>query len=162
MFIWNYGILCKNLSLTHTFLKWHMYAYWHITFLLVLCTFNNYIIVCIITDEIIMPGKKRAPATSKTPLRQIKVSSTQYIYFSDSWNEEDKIHLFNKHYDICLIRILTYDYLINWISWQIKRVVGYCVVIQHFLVTNIPEAPIYTHSTLIPCKWKQYVRSKPW
>jgi hypothetical protein len=60
-----------------------------------------------------MPGKKRAPAESETPLRQIKVSSTQYIYFIDSWNEEVKIHLFNKHYDTCLVRILIYDYLIN-------------------------------------------------
>jgi len=50
-------------------------------------------------DEIIMPGKKRAPAKNETPLRQIKVSSNQYIYFNDSWNEEITIHLFNKHYD---------------------------------------------------------------
>lgn len=46
-----------------------------------------------------MPGKKRAPAKNETPLRQIKVSSNQYIYFNDSWNEEITIHLFNKHYD---------------------------------------------------------------
>lgn len=53
-----------------------------------------------------MPGKKHTPAESETPLRQIKVSSTQYIYFIDLWNEEVTIHLFNKHYDTCLVRIL--------------------------------------------------------
>ena len=46
-------------------------------------------------DEIIMSEKKRALATSKTPLRQIKVCSTQYIYFNDLWNKEDTVHLFN-------------------------------------------------------------------
>lgn len=60
-----------------------------------------------------MPGKKHAPAKSETHLRKIKVSSTQDIYFNDSWHEEDTIHLFNKHCDTCLIRILIYDYLIN-------------------------------------------------
>jgi len=60
-----------------------------------------------------MPGKKGAPAKNETLSRQIKVSSTQYIYFNDSWNEEDTINLFNKYYDICLIRILVYDHLIK-------------------------------------------------
>ena len=60
-----------------------------------------------------MPGKMGARATSKTLLRQIKVSSAQYIYFKDSWNEEDTMLLFNTHYDTCLIRILIDDYLMN-------------------------------------------------
>lgn len=49
-----------------------------------------------------------ARARSKTLLRQIKVSSAQYIYFKDSWNEED-----TGFYLIRLIRILIDDYLMN-------------------------------------------------
>lgn len=91
-----------------------------------------------------MPGKKGAPAKNETLSRQIKVSSTQYIYFNDSWNEEDTINLFNKYYDICLIRILVYDHLIKWISWQIKPLVGFCVVILHFLSPTFRK-PQYIH-----------------